>query len=27
VSVTTDGTTMKISSRQGEVSYPVKRED
>jgi competence protein ComEC len=27
VSVTTDGTTMKISSRQGEASYPVKRED
>ena len=27
VSVTTDGTTMKISSRQGVVSYPVKRED
>jgi competence protein ComEC len=27
VSVTTDGTTMKISSGQGELSYPVKRED
>lgn len=27
VSVTTDGTTMKISSRQGELSYPVKRGD
>jgi competence protein ComEC len=27
VSVTTDGATMKISSRQGELSYPVKRED
>ncbi len=27
VSVTTDGTTMKVSSRQGELSYPVKRRD
>jgi beta-lactamase superfamily II metal-dependent hydrolase len=27
VSVTTDGTTMKISSGRGELSYPVKRED
>jgi competence protein ComEC len=27
VSVTTDGTTMRISSRQGELSYPVKRQD
>jgi competence protein ComEC len=27
VSVTTDGTTMRISSRQGELSYPVKRDD
>jgi competence protein ComEC len=27
VSVTTDGTTMWISSRQGELSYPVGRED
>ncbi len=26
VSVTTDGTTMTISSRQGESSYPVKRD-
>ncbi len=27
VSVTTDGTTMKVSSRQGELSYPVMRGD
>jgi competence protein ComEC len=27
VSVTTDGTTMWVSSRQGEVSYPVKRDE
>jgi competence protein ComEC len=27
VSVATDGTTMKISSRLGELSYPVKRGD
>lgn len=27
VSVTTDGTTMTVSSRQGEASYPVRRED
>jgi competence protein ComEC len=27
VSVTTDGTTMWISSRQGELSYPVGRQD
>jgi competence protein ComEC len=27
VRVTTDGTTMKVSSMQGESSYPVKRGD
>jgi competence protein ComEC len=27
VSVTTDGTTMRVSSRQGEIRYPVKRDE